>query len=422
MAAFLACVGTCAPRTGLEAAENQPALELRDGDRVVLLGGAFVERMQSGGYLETWLTASTPGRNVAFRNLGWSGDTVTGIARAVFGSPADGFARLERDVRAAKPTVILVGYGANEAYAGTSGLADFQASLNRLLDTLQTTGARLVLLSPHRRLKLPPPLPDPEAYNRDLSLYSDVLRAEARRRDLPFVDLSDVLEMPPHAGPAFETFQPSSLTENGLHPSPMGYWFAAPRVAQRLGIRGTDWNVQLTLDGLRVETAGCDVRDVKVTDTGVQWQITDKQLNYPPAPTTGRDDPVVTHPLVPAGKLAVRGLPAGTYQLLIDQRPVVAAQSGKWAEGVELPRRGDDEQVERLRLAIRAKNELYFHHYRPQNETYLFLFRKHEQGNNAVEIAQLEPLIAEADQAIQKAATPLPRHYQLRRLPDPRDE
>jgi hypothetical protein len=59
---------------------------------------------------------------------------------------------------------------------------------------------------------------------------------------------------------------------------------------------------------------------------------------------------------------------------------------------------------EALRSKILAKDQLFFHRYRPQNETYLFLFRKHEQGNNAVEIPQFDPLIEAADQAIWQAA------------------
>jgi len=39
--------------------------------------------------------------------------------------------------------------------------------------------------------------------------------------------------------------------------------------------------------------------------------------------------------------------------------------------------------LEPLRQAIRKKNELYFYRWRPQNETYLFGFRKHEQGRTA---------------------------------------
>lgn len=53
-----------------------------------------------------------------------------------------------------------------------------------------------------------------------------------------------------------------------------------------------------------------------------------------------------------------------------------------------------------LRELLRLKNDLYFHQYRPQNETYLRGFRKHEQGQNAKEIAEFEPLIAHAEARI----------------------
>jgi hypothetical protein len=71
------------------------------------------------------------------------------------------------------------------------------------------------------------------------------------------------------------------------------------------------------------------------------------------------------------------------------------------------------DQVEQLRQTIIAKNELYFHRWRPQNETYLFLFRKHEQGNNAVEIPKFDPLIAEKEKEIAKLRQPVEHVYQL---------
>ncbi len=55
-----------------------------------------------------------------------------------------------------------------------------------------------------------------------------------------------------------------------------------------------------------------------------------------------------------------------------------------------------------LRSAIRKKNELFFHRWRPENWTYLFGFRKHEQGQNGVEIPKFDPLIAEWDARIAK--------------------
>ena len=86
-------------------------------------------------------------------------------------------------------------------------------------------------------------------------------------------------------------------------------------------------------------------------------------------------------------------LPAGTYALKIDDQQVAAGNARQWADGIAIPAGPEFDQAEQLRQTILAKNELYFHRWRPQNVTYLFGFRKHEQGNNAVEIPQFDPLV-----------------------------
>lgn len=76
----------------------------------------------------------------------------------------------------------------------------------------------------------------------------------------------------------------------------------------------------------------------------------------------------------------------------------------------------ETEPMKKLRQAIIEKNRLYFHHWRPQNITYLFGFRKHEQGQNAPEVAEFKKLVAEAEAEIARlrkavaddAATTLP--------------
>ena len=60
-----------------------------------------------------------------------------------------------------------------------------------------------------------------------------------------------------------------------------------------------------------------------------------------------------------------------------------------------------DTLTENLRKGIIEKNRLFFHRWRPANETYLYLFRKHEQGNNAKEIPQFEPIIEEREKEIE---------------------
>ena len=59
----------------------------------------------------------------------------------------------------------------------------------------------------------------------------------------------------------------------------------------------------------------------------------------------------------------------------------------------------EDPKAATLRAAVLRKNALFFHRSRPANYTYIFGFRRGEQGRNAVEIPKFDPLIdkAEAD-------------------------
>ena len=61
--------------------------------------------------------------------------------------------------------------------------------------------------------------------------------------------------------------------------------------------------------------------------------------------------------------------------------------------------RWDDEDAAQatLRDAILRKNALFFHRSRPANYTYIFGFRRGEQGRNAVEIPKFDPLVDKAE-------------------------
>src|SRR5204863_2129114 len=69
-----------------------------------------------------------------------------------------------------------------------------------------------------------------------------------------------------------------------------------------------------------------------------------------------------------------------------------------WVESAKA--RFDDR--EDLRRIILKKNQLFFNRWRPENSTYLFLFRKHEQGRNAQEIPQFDPLVQAEEANIAK--------------------
>jgi lysophospholipase L1-like esterase len=374
------------------------AFALKDGDRVVLIGSTLIEREQRYGYWETALTERYPG--VTFRNLGWSGDTVFGTAQASFGSTADGFKHLKEHVAAVKPTVILIGYGTNEAFDGEAGLPKFLDGLNTLLDTLATHKARVVLLSPLRHEDLGRPLPDPAPQNKNVRLYADALRQAAKKRGYGFVDLYDLL------GDGTKATPPGPYTDNGMHLTAYGYWRSAAALEQGLGLKPLRWRV--TIDGKNVVAEGAKAT---VTDSApLRFEVTDAVLPPPPAP---KDAPKGA--ALPGAErvLRVKGLADGRYVLKIDGKPVALASAAEWAAGVPLTRGPEFEQAEKLRAAVLDKNHQYFHRWRPQNETYLFGFRKQEQGQNAREIPQFDPIVEKMEAYIAKLRVPATHKYEL---------
>jgi hypothetical protein len=79
-------------------------LTLNDGDRVVFLGNTLIEREQHYGWWELALTARFADKKVAFRNLGWDGDTVFGQGRVGYGSATSAGTATPSSARAASAT------------------------------------------------------------------------------------------------------------------------------------------------------------------------------------------------------------------------------------------------------------------------------------------------------------------------------
>jgi lysophospholipase L1-like esterase len=270
-----------------------PKLDLKDGDRIVWLGGTLVEREQKYGYWETALHAAFPKINFTLRNLGWSGDTVYGDSRAGFDTPKEGFKRLVDQTLALKPTVIFVSYGQNESFDGEAGLPKFEKGLESLLDALKPANARPVLITPLRIRWDRFGKEKKDSVNFDaIGAYADLVQAVAVKRYLSCAVLSNwgcASDVPP--------------TDNWLH---------------------------LTEDGYKSFASGL-LATMGAGNPGLSW------LKFEP-----------------------------------------------------------------LRQAIVAKNQLFFYRWRPQNETYLFGFRKHEQGKNAKEVAEFDPLVYKAEKEIER--------------------
>jgi lysophospholipase L1-like esterase len=367
---------------------------------VVWIGNTLIEREQRYGYWETALTERFPG--VTFRNLGWSGDSVFGEARASFDPPAVGYKRLIDHTLALKPTVLFVGYGTNESFAGAAGLEKFTKQLDKLLDDLAPAKARLVLLAPLKQEDLGRPLPDPAQQNKNLRLYSDALKQTAEKRKAEFVDLYDLVP------DGTKTTPPAPLTDNGMHLTAQGYRRAALSLEEGLGLKSRRWTITLPADGATATlTIGPSLSHVEYKP--LRFDVTDAVL---PLPRSPKDSPSV---VMPDAKrvLLIGNLPDGKHTLKIDGKEILTATAKEWAEGVTLDRGPEFEQAEQLRQAIVDKNRQYFHRWRPENETYLFGFRKQEQGQNAKEIPQFDPFIEKMEKDIAKLREPVIHHYEL---------
>ncbi len=381
--------------------------ELVDGDRVVFIGNTFFEREGRYGYIETMLTARYPGRKITFRNLGWSGDTVWGESRAYFGKPADGYKNLIDLVTELKPTVIFVAYGNNEAFAGEAGLEPFVKQYNKLLDDLEKVTKRVVILGPIQHFSKSD-ASDRSKVNAQIATFRDKIELLATARESVFIELADLWAR------AEQTFD-VRVTDNSMHGIERGYFMAGHPILDAIKDDKSPrpdagWgNDQLKIDdeSRRVQGYHNEITDLIYTDQLISFTVLDKVL---PAPVGRLFNPEFDD---------YRCISCDFAKKLEEIRIDGLKHSFKPHDGhLVVARNPNFLQAEQLRQAIIAKNELFFHRWRPQNQTYLLGFRKHEQGQNAKEITQFDPLIEAKEKEIFKLAQPVPHKYEIIRVKD----
>jgi lysophospholipase L1-like esterase len=287
----------------LDFQEKPPRFELKDGDRVVLVGSALIEREQRYGDLEAMLHIIFPRSQFTVRNLGWSGDTVWGDARAGFGTQQDGFKKLVDQIKAEKPTVLIFGYGTNESFAGPAGIDRFVQGFDRLVKAVKGDQCRLLFLSPpyFEKGQYPSSI-DRSVYEKNFDLYRTAVQRVADKFNGIYIHLN-----------LNDTRRSNQFpcSDDGILPDATGYAILGSMVAKELG-----WLPSIEEDAIEKEqTLGIRLRNA-------------------------------------------------------------------------------------LKPLFLEKNELYFHRYRPQNDTYLHGFRKHEQGQNAKEVPQFDRMVEELDRKI----------------------
>ncbi len=351
--------------------------ELKNGDRVAFLGSTFFEHAVRFGEIETALTSRWPDRHIVFRNIGWAGDSPEGRARAFFDPVDKGFENLKMHLQIANPTVVLLSYGSMAAYEGKAGLKPFIDRMNTLIDAIEESDARIAILSPTPREFKELQLPNPEAQNRELSVYVDALRSIAERRGAFFVDLFNTLETRSRERGT------RAITTNGVHLNEYGYHLTAERIAQALSGYSNAKSLEIGRGNAVKEAAGVSVLGVESSEGDIELRLKDERLSL--SPLSGDYSQNL--------KLALANLPRGNYELVYEGKAIATGSAQKWKRGIQLAWEPSNDRAIQLREAVKRKNKHFFHQWRPQNETYLRGFRKHEQGQNAAEIPLFDQFI-----------------------------
>ena len=366
------------PTNDTKQAMDRLGLLADQGNRVVLVGGALVSQMENHGYFESSVLRTFPNLDVTFRNIGWPADDVFGVARSQFGSAQntrswkpptaeDGFGSkvLSQHINEADPTTIIVGYGAQQAYAGRD-MELFLSGYRRLLNNLDSTNAKIILLSPPRQEVLLVDVEEVQKRNARLSTVRDEIANLADEFDAIFIDLfTHLVEEPQH----------SRYTHNGVQLNEKGYEKMSQIMCEALQVP-TSNTFELILDTSHISpiksAKNLSVKNIRTTIRGFSFDLSTAALTH-----LGR----VTMPL--------------PFAIYIDDQLMGRGDTSYW---IGLQR--DSLRFKKLQEKIAYKNRMHRYRLRPMNEAYIYLFRRHEMGHLAYEMDEFSALVAEAETEI----------------------
>ena len=293
----------------------------------------------------------------------------------------------ERATVVVLPIALIVGYGAEAAYADTEEkMKTFEASYRALIGELEKTGATIILMTPIHQYRHGKVIDDPSERNKRLDQAAKFILALAKERGHQGIHLKPSFLI----GGDFTARESNPFLENGVHLNDRGYRGLARYLALELGVQSpSDW--MRVIWKFPMHRAGRGRQEnTEHTKRGVRYDFTRRQL--PPlchddvVPTTWKDAPRV------------------------------------WIDGVEvvqedqeqLIRSGPDfDQAEQLRQVIIEKNKLHRYKLNPINKAYIFLFRRHEMGHLAYELEDFDELIKGREQAIAKLRVPRTHRYEI---------
>ncbi|MFP6770719.1 MAG: Dabb family protein [Planctomycetaceae bacterium] len=206
--------------------------KLKKGDRIVFLGDSITQAGERpGGYIRVvreFLETRHAQLELKVIGAGISGHKVPDLEK-----------RLDRDVLAHKPQVVVIYIGINDVWhslqkKGTSK-PDFEAGLGRLITRIEKAGARVILCTPSVIGEKPD---GSNRLDKMLAEYAAISRGVAARTGVQLLDLNrEFLDYLRRHNPLAAGSK--VLTTDGVHLNDAGNRFVAARMLEALGVSGT---------------------------------------------------------------------------------------------------------------------------------------------------------------------------------------
>ncbi len=218
------CAQFCKPAGG-------PSVQ--PGEKVVFFGDSITRGgVQPNGYVTLAAAAveqARPGEGIIIVGSGIGGNRVPNLQE-----------RLDRDVLALDPDVVVIYIGINDVWHWKNGKGttrhDFEAGLHNLVDRIEAAGARAVLCTP---TVIGERTDGSNAFDAMLDDYASVTRQVARERNLTLIDLRQAF-MSYLAANNPNNEPKGILTTDEVHLNVLGNRFLANLMLAGLGLPSLD--------------------------------------------------------------------------------------------------------------------------------------------------------------------------------------
>ncbi len=358
----IACLILASLCTGFLSAAEMPgtanSLVPQSGDVLVILGDGTTQTALYTQYVEDFFLTRYPKLSVRVVNAGVQGSRAADILR-----------RFSSDVAKHHPTHVAVGLGMNDTGDALSLKDDFfrtyRQELSEIDRRIRALDAMPIYLSPtmvdassarRSQLKIEPEFL--ELANATSAYFSVWLQEFAEQGNAGFVDLHGPLNQLTRLGRREDS--QFSLMQDGIHPTPAGHLVIAAEILGQLGLERPLSRIRIVRrpEGLTVSADGGAVTNLHQATDG---QAVSFHWQAEALPWLVADD---TAPAVELMNLAdrfnreileVRGLAAGLYELLIDDRLIGRFSSEALEEGLSLQRLTTPQSEQALHIARRNR-------------------------------------------------------------------